>query len=267
MLEKNWQNLILSQLSSKQFKGVLTGSGLTDVRISLLGGKANIKHTSGGDFRKAAYAAVRQGLMTAQNILLEPVLGITLELPAGCVGRAMTDISQMHGFCQPAEFLEETAILTGTVPASELGDYAVTVAGYTGGRGHLDAVFKGYEPCHNAEKVIEEKAYDPDSDRRNPSWSVFCSHGAGTVVTWEHVREYMHVDTGWRNQLDASENLVDAGSITPGTESGPAGSGTPRGRNPAKMRPIRPEISRSAREHLLPKRRSFAASLKRPMGR
>ncbi len=234
MLEKNWQNLILSQLSSKRFKGVLTGSGLTDVRISLLGGKANIKHTSGGDFRKAAYAAVRQGLMTAQNILLEPVLGITLELPASCVGRAMTDISQMHGSCQPAEFLEETAVLTGTVPASELGDYAVTVAGYTGGRGHLDAVFKAYAPCHNAEKVIEEKAYDPDADRRNPSWSVFCSHGAGTVVTWDHVREYMHVDTGWRNQSDATENLVDAGSITPATESGPAGSGTPGGRRSGK---------------------------------
>ena len=250
MLEKNWQNLILSQLSSRQFKGVLTGSGLTDVRISLLAGKANIKHTSGGDFRKAAYAAVRQGLMTAQNILLEPVLGITLELPAGCVGRAMTDISQMHGFCQPAEFLEDTAVLTGTVPASELGDYAVTVAGYTGGRGHLDAVFKGYAPCHNAEEVIEEKAYDPDADRRNPSWSVFCSHGAGTVVTWEHVREYMHVDTGWRapageegNAADegAGRNRQDGGDAAwnrsgrmSGTESGPAGAGAPRGRRSGK---------------------------------
>ncbi len=219
MLEKNWQNLILSQLSSKRFKGVLTGSGLTDVRIALLGGKASQKHTSGGDFRKAAYAAVRQGLMMAENILLEPVLGITLELPAGCVGRAMTDISQMHGVCQPAEFFEETAVLTGTVPASELGDYAVTVAGYTGGRGHLTAAFKGYAPCHNAEAVIADKNYDPDADRRNPSWSVFCSHGAGTVVTWEHVREHMHVDTGWRAEAGEDDRPDrQAGGMDP--ESG-----------------------------------------------
>ncbi len=246
MLERNWQNLILSQLSSKRFKGVLTGSGLTDVRISLLGGKASQKHTSGGDFRKAAFAAVRQGLMTAQNILLEPMLGITLEIPAGCVGRAMTDISQMHGACQPAEFFEETAVLTGTVPASRLGDYAVTVAGYTGGRGHLSTAFKGYAPCHNAQEVIGEKGYDPDADRRNPSWSVFCSHGAGTVVTWDHVREYMHVDTGWRASAEetgafsgAGAGSMEQGGEAPGgnmhggvqgTETGNAGTGVPRGK-------------------------------------
>lgn len=201
-LDRNWQNLILSQLSVKSFKGVLTGSGLTDVRICLLGGKASKKHTSGGDFRKAAYAAVRQGLMMAENILLEPVWNLTLEIPAENVGRAMTDISQMHGSCRPAEFRGEEAVLEGTVPASELGDYAATVAGYTGGRGRLSVSWKGYEPCHNAREIIEEKAYDPDTDRRNPTWSVFCSHGAGTVIPWYQVRNYMHVDTGWRPEKE-----------------------------------------------------------------
>lgn len=202
-LDRNWQNLILSQLSVKSFKGVLTGSGLTDVRICLLGGRASKKHTSGGDFRKAAYAAVRQGLMMAENILLEPVLNVTLELPSENVGRAMTDISQMHGMCRPAEFHGEEAVLEGKVPASELGDYAAQVAGYTGGRGRLSVSWKGYEPCHNAREIIEEKGYDPDADRRNPTWSVFCSHGAGTVVPWDQVRNYMHVDTGWQPEKEA----------------------------------------------------------------
>ncbi len=201
-LDRNWQNLILSQLSVKSFKGVLTGSGLTDVRICLLGGRASKKHTSGGDFRKAAYAAVRQGLMMAENILLEPVLNVTLELPAENVGRAMTDISMMHGMCRPAEFRGEEAVLEGKVPASELGDYAAKVAGYTGGRGRLSVSWKGYEPCHNAREIIEEKGYDPDADRRNPTWSVFCSHGAGTVVPWDQVRNYMHVDTGWQPEKE-----------------------------------------------------------------
>ena len=203
-LERNWQNLILSQLAVKSFKGVLTGSGLTDVHICLLGGKTNKKHTSGGDFRKAAYAAVRQGLMMAENILLEPVLNVTLEIPSENVGRAMTDISQMHGRCQPAEFRGEEAVLEGSVPASELGDYAAQVAGYTGGRGRLSVSWKGYEPCHNAREIIEEKKYDPDTDRRNPTWSVFCSHGAGTVVPWDRVRDYMHVDTGWKPEPEDS---------------------------------------------------------------
>lgn len=209
MLDSNWQNLILSQLSVKSFKGVLTGAGLTDVRICLLGGKASKKHTSGGDFRKAAYAAVRQGLMMAENILLEPVLNVTLELPAENVGRAMTDISKMHGVCRPAEFHGEEAVLEGKVPASELGDYAAKVAGYTGGKGKLSVSWKGYEPCHNAREIIEEKGYDPDADRRNPTWSVFCSHGAGTVVSWDQVRNYMHVDTGWQPEKEGGPYRSD----------------------------------------------------------
>lgn len=230
-LEKNWQNLILSQLSSRSFKGVLTGSGLTDVRICLLGGKASKKHTSGGDFRKAACAAVRQGLMMAENILLEPVLNVTLELPAENVGRAMTDISQMHGSCRPAEFREDGAVLEGSVPASELGDYAATVAGYTGGRGRLSVSWKGYEPCHNAREIMEEKNYDPDADTRNPTWSVFCSHGAGTVVPWYQVRNYMHVDTGWRPEAETGSEMpgVSSGSTREAEEvslGSPAGNGS-----------------------------------------
>ena len=207
MLERNWQNLILSQLSSGSFKGVLTGAGLTDVRISLLGGRASRKHTSGGDFRKAAFAAVRQGLMMAENILLEPVLHIVLELPSECVGRAMTDIGQMHGRCRPAVFREDGAVLEGSVPASELGDYAAAVAGYTGGRGRLTASLEGYEPCHNAREIMEEKGYDPDTDAQNPTWSVFCSHGAGTIVPWDRVRDFMHVDCGWQQEPDGAERL------------------------------------------------------------
>lgn len=207
MLERNWQSLILSQLSTGSFKGVLTGSGLTDVNICLLGGKASKKHTSGGDFRKAALAAVRQGLMMAENILLEPVMHVTLELPAEQVGRAMTDISKMKGSCRPVEFQGEDAVLEGSVPASELGDYAAEVAGYTGGRGRLSVSFQGYEPCHNAREVMEQKGYDPDTDRRNPTWSVFCSHGAGTIVPWDRVREFMHVDCGWRPESGEFVNL------------------------------------------------------------
>ena len=209
MLDRNWQNLILSQLSSGNFRGVLTGAGLTDVHICLLGGRANKKHTSGGDFRKAAFAAVRQGLMMAQNILLEPVLNVTMELPAENLGRAMTDISQMHGSCRPAVFQGENAVLEGAVPASEWGDYAAEAAGYTGGRAHVSVSFKGYEPCHNAREVMEEKEYDPDADRRNPTWSVFCSHGAGTIVPWNRVREFMHVDCGWQPE---PEELSDCRS-------------------------------------------------------
>ena len=144
--------------------------------------------------------------MMAENILLEPVLNVTLEIPSENVGRAMTDISQMHGRCQPAEFRGEEAVLEGSVPASELGDYAAQVAGYTGGRGRLSVSWKGYEPCHNAREIIEEKKYDPDTDRRNPTWSVFCSHGAGTVVPWDRVRDYMHVDTGWKPEPEDSSS-------------------------------------------------------------
>ena len=199
-LDKNWQNLIMTHLQEKLHRGVLTGSEITDMRISLIGGRASVKHTEGGDFRKATYRAVRQGLMMAQNILLEPVLSFRLELPASSVGRALTDLDGMRGKCRPPEFSGDMAILEGTVPASTLGSYAREVVTYTGGRGRLHVTLKDYEPCHNAAEVIGQCGYDPDADRRNPSYSVFCSHGAGTVVTWQNVRKHMHVDTGWTLQ-------------------------------------------------------------------
>ncbi|MGN1024112.1 MAG: NYN domain-containing protein [Lachnospiraceae bacterium] len=200
MLDSNWQNLILQNLAQKTHKGVLTGSDLTDVKITLLGGKASKKHTEGGDFRKAALRAVRQGLMCAENILLEPVLSFHLELPKENLGRALNDLSQMSAKLSPASFSGDTAVLEGKVPASTLGSYAAEAAGYTGGRAKLSVSLSGYEPCHNSREVLDAAGYNPDEDRYNPSYSVFCSHGAGTIVTWDHVRSHMQVDTGWRSE-------------------------------------------------------------------
>ncbi len=197
MMDKNWQNLVMTHLQEKRHRGVLTGSELTDMRISLIGGRAHLKHTEGGDFRRATYRAVRQGLMLAENILLEPVMAFHLELPKENLGRALTDFSRMYGKVQPATFEGDTAIVEGKVPAQTLGDYAQDVLAYTGGRGHLTVSLAGYEPCHNAREVLDACAYNPDEDRRNASYSVFCSHGAGTVVTWDRVRDHMHVETGW----------------------------------------------------------------------
>lgn len=197
-LDRSWQKLILGQLSARRHRGVLTGSELTDVRITLIGGKASVKHTEGGDFRRAANRAVRQALMSAENVLLEPVMAITLELPAGNLGRALTDLNSMHGRAGAPEFREDgTVLVRGSVPASCLGTYAQEVAAYTGGRGRIQVSLKGYEPCHNAREVMDAIAYNPDEDKRNVSYSVFCSHGAGTAVPWDHVREHMHVETGW----------------------------------------------------------------------
>ena len=208
-LERSWRNLILTHLAEKEHKGVLTGSALTDVRIRVIGGRASRKHTSGGDFRKATYSAVRQGLMSAENILLEPVLSLRMELPPEQIGRAMSDIARMSGRVRPAEIQGEYAVLEGSAPASEFGDYAQTLAGYTGGRGQISVSLKGYEPCHNAREVIDRIDYDPDADRRNVSSSVFCSHGAGTTVPWDRVREFMHVDTGWTAPTEGGPYLTD----------------------------------------------------------
>ncbi len=197
MLDTNWQNLIMTHLQEKAFRGVLTGSRITDLRISLLGGKAHIKHTMGGDFRQATYRAVRQALMMAENILLEPVLSYRLEVPQENLGRAMTDMNAMGGTTNPPDFEGELAVMTGVVPASAFGEYAQTLVAYTAGRGSIQTSLSDYLPCHNARQVIDEAAYDPDLDRWNPSYSVFCSHGAGTPVMWDHVRHYMQVETGW----------------------------------------------------------------------
>ena len=198
VLDRNWQRLILTHLMEKTHLGVLTGSPITDMKITLLTGRAHLKHTEGGDFRQATYRAVRQGLMCAQSVLLEPWYSFRLEVPTGSVGRVMTDLQRMGADFQPPESAGETSILTGAVPVSEVGGYWTEVAAYTGGRGRFSCVVEGYRPCHNADGVVAASGYDPDRDVDNPSGSVFCAHGAGFNVPWDQVRSHMHLDSGWR---------------------------------------------------------------------
>ena len=201
----NYQKLIISILENKKFNGVLTGSELTDVRIILLAGKAHEKHTEGGDFREAVHRAVRQGLMSAENVLLEPVLSFSANLPESSIGKLMSDISEMGGSFGLPENNGDMAVLTGKIPASEYGDYSMSFKSYTGGHGNISVWLSGYEPCHNTEEILEMKKYDPEKDLENPSSSVFCMHGAGTVVPWNKVRDHMHIDSGW----DRSEEEYD----------------------------------------------------------
>ena len=197
VLDKNWQRLVLTHLEEKQHLGVLTGSPLTDVKITLIAGRAHLKHTEGGDFRKATYRAVRQGLMLAKSQLLEPWYAFRLEVPAENIGRAMSDIQRMEGTFDPPESGEETAVLTGFAPVSTMRSYPMEVVSYTRGRGHLSLTLDGYRPCHNAQEVIAAIGYEPEHDLDNPADSVFCAHGAGFVVPWDQVRSHMHVDSGW----------------------------------------------------------------------
>ncbi len=197
LLKENFQRLAVSNLLSKCHRGVLTGSELTDVRITLIGGKSHEKHTEGGDFRKASIRAVRQGLMSAENILLEPIWSFTIGVPRETLGLVLNDLESMHARPDGPVFSEDATTITGTCPVSTFGDYALHVRACTGGRGSVVVTPGGYEPCHNAEEVILSRGYDPDADLRNPSSSVFCSHGAGLVVPWYEVRSRMHVDTGW----------------------------------------------------------------------
>ncbi len=196
-LDLNWQRLILTHLEEKTHLGVLTGSPITDLKITLLTGRAHLKHTEGGDFRQATYRALRQGLMQAESVLLEPVFAFSLEVPVEQLGRAMSDIHRMHGSLEPPVTEAETVTLTGSAPASAMGGYQREVNAYTRGRGRLALTLKGYEPCHNAEEVILERGYDPERDLENPASSVFCAHGAGFVVEWDRVPEYAHGDSGW----------------------------------------------------------------------
>ena len=197
VLDKNWQRLVLTHLEEKQHLGVLTGSPLTDVKITLIAGRAHLKHTEGGDFRQATYRAVRQGLMLAKSQLLEPWYAFRLEVPAENIGRAMSDIQRMEGTFDPPESGEETAVLTGFAPVSTMRSYPMEVVSYTRGRGHLSLTLDGYRPCHNAQEVIAAIGYEPEHDLDNPADSVFCAHGAGFVVPWDQVRSHMHVDSGW----------------------------------------------------------------------
>ena len=197
VLARNWQRLVIANLEEKEHRGVLTGAPLTDVRITLIAGRAHLKHTEGGDFRQAALRAVRQGLMMTKSVLLEPWYHFRLELPAQNLGRAMNDIQQMEGTFGPAEQTGDTAVLEGSAPVSGLRSYPRQLAGYTHGRGRITLTPDSYRPCRNAAQVIEASGYDPQRDLDNPADSVFCAHGAGFVVPWDKVREHMHVESGW----------------------------------------------------------------------
>ena len=208
MLDKNWQRLILTHLEERTHRGVLTGSPLTDVKITVAGGRAHLKHTEGGDFRQATYRAVRQGLMQAQSILLEPYYDFVLELPSEHVGRAMTDMSQREAETEAPEIDGNRALLKGRGPVSTLWNYAKEVAAYTRGEGSFSCVTGGYGPCHNAQEIVDEIGYIPEEDMANPTGSVFCSHGSGFYVEWDKVPQYMHV-----------ESVMGASGETPDEES------------------------------------------------
>lgn len=196
ILDRSWQRLVLGHLEEKQHKGVLTGSEITDMQISLLTGRAHTRHTEGGDFRQAAYRAVRQGLKQAVSILLEPVYEFRLEVPQDKIGRAMSDIQNMHGTFQTPEIAGDTAVLTGTAPVVTMNGYQAEVISYTSGTGRFSCSLKGYEPCHNAAEVIAARKYDSELDSDNPTGSVFCAHGAGFAVPWYEVKNYQHLDSG-----------------------------------------------------------------------
>ncbi len=193
LLDKNWQRLILTHLYEKTHIGVLTGSPITDMEITLVSGKAHAKHTEGGDFRQATYRAVRHGMRCAKSVLLEPVYEFTLEVPTENIGRAMTDIQRMHGNFSTPETTGDCSVISGTAPVSTMYDYSREVIQYTHGKGKLICTLKGYEPCHNADEVIENIGYDCDSDTDNSCDSVFCSHGAGYTVKWNEVKSHMHL--------------------------------------------------------------------------
>ncbi len=197
VLDRNWQRLILTHLKEKEHVGVLTGSPITDMKITLITGRAHLKHTEGGDFRQATYRAVRQGLKKAKSILLEPYYQFRLEIPSESVGRAMTDIQRMSGSFQPPELIQGMSVLTGCAPVATMGGYQAEVTAYTRGRGRLFCSLKGYLPCHNAEEVLQATGYDSERDLDNPTGSVFCSHGAGFLVDWDRVQDYMHLDSGF----------------------------------------------------------------------
>lgn len=194
-LDLNWQRLILTHLGEREHPGVLMGAAITDMRITLVGGKAHLKHTEGGDFRQATYRAVRQGLKSGESILLEPFYAFELEVPTEQIGRAMSDIQRMSGQFEPPRTSGETSVIKGTIPVATSIDYVSQVAAYTKGRGRMNLQAAGYKPCHNTPEVLKQAAYDSEEDLENPTGSVFCAHGAGFYVKWDEVRQYMHIDS------------------------------------------------------------------------
>jgi predicted RNA-binding protein with PIN domain len=200
VLDRNWQRLVLTHLEEREHPGVLTGSAITDMQITLVGGRAHQKHTEGGDFRQATYRALRQGLKQAKSVLLEPYYDFCLEIPENTVGRAMTDLEKMGAEFQTPEPLGGMAVLRGSVPVVTIRDYQKEVIAYTKGYGRLSCVVKGYGLCHNMEEIIEQIGYDAEQDTMNPTGSVFCAHGAGFVVPWYQVKDYMHVEGSLQQQ-------------------------------------------------------------------
>ena len=215
VLDRNWQRLILTHLQEREHPGVLTGSPITDMKITIVAGRAHLKHTEGGDFRQATYRAVRQGLKSAESILLEPWYSFVLEVPSDQVGRAMSDIGQMNGSFEGPEAEDKQGMvrLTGTAPASEMRDYQREVWAYTKGRGRITFTLKGYEPCHNAEEVIEQIGYDSERDIDNPTGSVFCAHGAGFLVKWDEVPKYMHIKEDFLSE-ESDETSEEEQTVT-----------------------------------------------------
>ena len=225
MLDRNWQRLILTHLEEKRHRGVLTGSEITDMKISLIAGRAHIKHTEGGDFRQATYRAVRQGLKEAGCRLLEPFYEFVLELPAENLGRAMADVERMQGSFHAPSQTETGAVLTGIAPVSEMRDYQQEVISYTRGRGGLSLRSAGYRPCHNEEEVIQRIGYDFDSDIQDPAGSVFCFHGAGVTVPWNEVKKYMQVESRFAREQSIKERETRAGQELCQTARAGAGNG------------------------------------------
>ena len=201
-LDLNWQRLIYTHVFEREHPGVLTGSALTDVRITLLAGRAHLKHTEGGDFRQSTYRAIRQGLMEAKNVLLEPYYDFRMELPVECVGRAMSDVQMMGGSAEPGENEGEDCVLTGCAPVESMRNYYAELAAYTRGRGRLSCTFRGFEACREQEKIVAEIGYDPERDTENPTGSVFCDHGAGDYVPWNEVKAMAHTESPLRVQKE-----------------------------------------------------------------
>ena len=231
VLDRNWQRLILTHLEEREHPGVLTGSPITDMQITLITGRAHLKHTEGGDFRQATYRAVRQGLKKAKSVLLEPYYEFRLEIPGDMIGRAMTDIQKMNGtFQQPEADEDDMMVLKGSAPVSMMRDYQTQVTSYTKGRGRLFCSLKGYAPCQNQDEIVEEFGYDSERDLDNPTGSVFCAHGAGFVVPWYEVEDYMHLEG-----VDESE----LGSTIPDSEESIAGNRNSNNQTDSGYRPPR----------------------------
>ncbi|XCP85301.1 translation factor GTPase family protein [Roseburia hominis] len=253
-LDRNWQRLILTHLMEKDHRGVLTGSVITDMKITLIAGRAHLKHTEGGDFRQSTYRAVRQGLMQAESVLLEPFYDFCMEIPAQSVGRALTDIQKMCGEFQSPKLRQDMAVIVGKAPVSTMRDYQMEVTAYTKGQGRIFCTFRGYEACHNEEEVLAASGYEPEHDLDNPAGSVFCAHGAGFNVPWEEVPSYMHLESRMEKVLAARRNGEGRKPNAPGENARQADSEgrTERsadmaGANAGKKKPMVP-TSYNARE-------------------